>query len=67
MHEFAAFVTLDLVVTSIEPGVEAIEGEGEGSGAGFAGGTVAGDEGVVVEAIVEAVVDGLELVVDDRE
>ena len=67
MNIFAAFVAFDLIATLIEAGVETIEREGEGFVAWFADGAVAGDEGVIVEAIVEAVVDGLELVIDDGE
>ncbi len=69
---FAAFVAFNGVTVAIEAGVETIEGEGEGREARFAGGAVAGDEGVVGWFVggwvfVEVVVDVFKLAVDDRE
>ena len=60
------------VAVAIETGMEAIEGEGEGREARFAGGAVAGDEGVVgwfvgIWVFVEVVVDVFKLAVDDSE
>lgn len=72
VYIFAAFMTFDRVAVAIETGVEAIEGKGEWRWAGFAGGAVAGDEGVVgwfvgIWVFVEVVVDVFKLAVDDRE
>ena len=60
------------VAVAIETGMEAIEGKGEGREARFAGGAVAGDEGVVgwfvgIWVFVEVVVDVFKLAVDDSE
>ena len=63
---FKTFVALDGELALVDELPQAIEGIAERLGIGFAGGAVAGDEGVVVQTFV-AIVNFLELVVEDDE
>lgn len=67
MDIFGAFITLNGRLASFDVGVDQFEGEAVGFFAGFTAAAIAGNAGVVVELIAEAVVDFGEFMVDDGE